>query len=74
MAKEYSGVILIMATIICSTEGRQIHKSSRNGNFCDDWLLEDWTLLTETMLQWEAYPLKSNEMKKPHVKRLERKH
>ncbi len=73
MAKEYSGVILIMATIIRSTEGRRILKSSKNGNFRDEWLLEDWTLLTETMLQWEAY-LKCDEMKKSHVKRLDKKH
>ena len=59
MAKEYTGVMLIIAVMLRSDLGRRILFSSRKGNFKQDWLIRDWSLLVETVLQWEAY-LKSD--------------
>ena len=73
MAKEFSGVMLLIATILQSTMGRRILQTSRSRGFREDFLLADWVLLLETMLQWEAY-LKLGKMKVRHVRRLERKH
>ncbi len=71
-AKEYTGVLLLMAAVMRSSEGREILTSSRNGNFKHDWMLKDWVLLIETLLQWEAF-LKQDEMQKNHVHRLQKK-
>ena len=71
-AKEFSGIMLIMAAILQSKEGRRILKGS-NANFREDWLIDDWAMMVETMLQWEAF-LKLPEMKKIHVHALEEKH
>ena len=73
MAKEFSGVMLVMAAILRSTAGREMLKGTRKKNFRQDWLIRDWILLVETMLQWEAY-LKQDRMEKKHVQRLMRKH
>ena len=74
MAKEYSGVLLLIATLLRSAEGRQILSSCRKKNFNDDWLIADWSLLVETLLQWEAF-LKQPEMPKNLVKKfLDKKH
>ena len=72
-AKEYTGVLLIMAAVLRSSEGRARLASSRNGNFKEIWMVKDWVLLIETLLMWEAY-LKQDEMKKIHVHRLQKKH
>ncbi len=61
-----------MAAVMRSSEGREILTSSRNGNFKHDWMLKDWVLLIETLLQWEAF-LKQDEMQKNHVHRLQKK-
>ena len=73
MAKEFSGVMLIIAAILRSREGRRLLSGSRKKNFRDAWLIRDWILLVETMLQWEAF-LKLDQMKKKHVERLKKKH
>ena len=70
MGKEYSGVLLVVAVILRSTLGRKLLKKVQN--FKEDVLIDDWSLLVETMLQWEAF-LKLDEMEKNHVKRLEHK-
>ena len=70
MGKEYSGVLLVVAVILQSTLGRKLLKKVQN--FKEDVLIDDWSLLVETMLQWEAF-LKLDEMEKNHVKRLEHK-
>lgn len=72
MAKEYTGVLLVMAAILRCKSGQDILKKARKKNFREDWLIQDWTLLVETLLQWEAY-LCLAEMDKKHVTRLEKK-
>ena len=73
MAKEFSGVMLIIAAILRSTEGRRVLASTRKRNFREIWLVRDWILLVETMLQWEAF-MKLDQMEKNHVERLKKKH
>lgn len=73
MAKEYSGVLLVMAAILQSTYGQEILSNARGGNFSEQWLIDDWVLVVETLLQWESF-LKLDEMEVKHVKRLEKKH
>ena len=72
MAKEYTGVLLVMAAILRCKKGQLLLKKSRKKNFREEWLVRDWILLVETLLQWEAY-LMSDQMDKNHVKRLEKK-
>lgn len=72
MAKEYTGVLLIMAAILRCEEGQSLLKGARKKHFRDDWLIRDWILLVETLLQWEAY-LTSDQMDKKHVQKLEKK-
>jgi len=73
MAKEFTGVLLVMAAILRCDAGKSILKSARKKNFKEDWLIRDWTLLVETLLQWEAY-LTLAQMEKKNVHRLKRKH
>lgn len=72
MGKEYRGVLLIMLAILRSTAGRRTMKKSKKGKFSDDIKVDDWIMLVETLLQWEAY-LCSEEMYLKDVKKLERK-
>ena len=71
-AKEYTGVLLLMATVLRSSRGREILTASRNRNFREEWLVKDWVLLIETLLVWEAY-LKQDQMQKIHVHRMQKK-
>ena len=73
MAKEYTGVMLVMAAILRCKEGQRLLKSAKKRNFKQDWLIKDWILLVETLLQWEAY-LNLDQMEKKHVIRLKQKH
>ena len=73
MAKEYTGVMLVIAVILRCDIGRGILQSSRKGNFKEEWLIRDWTLLVETVLQWEQF-LKLDTMDKKVVKKLDKKH
>ena len=70
MAKEYRGVLLVMAAILRSTEGQKLLK--RNKNFKEDFLIKDWLLLVEMLLEWEAY-LCEPRMQLDHVRRMMRK-
>ena len=73
MAKEYTGVLLIISALLRCTAGEVLLTSARKKGFRDDWQRRDWSLLIETLLQWEAY-LNSSQMEKKHVKRLKKKH
>ena len=73
MAKEYSGVLLVMAALLRSQAGQDMLKSARKKSFRHDWQIRDWILLVETLLQWEAY-LNLGQMDKAHVHRLKKKH
>lgn len=72
MAKEFTGVLLVMAAILRMKSGQNLLKRARKKNFREDWNIKDWILLVETLLQWEAY-LCLDQMQKTHVKRLQQK-
>ena len=71
MAKQFRGVLLIMAAVIRSTLGRKLLKKKKS--FGKENGVRDWTLLVELLLEWEAY-LTLKQMKKKDVKRLAKKH
>jgi hypothetical protein len=71
MAKQYRGVMLVMAAVVRSTAGRA--KLMKKKKFGRENGLRDWTLLLELMLEWEAY-LCEKKMRKSDVKRLAKKH
>jgi hypothetical protein len=73
MAKDYRGVLLIMLAIVRSTKGREILKKRRIFKDKHDTALNDWILLIELMLEWEAY-LNEPRMYVKDVKRLKKKH
>ena len=72
MAKEYTGVLLIMAALLRSEAVRTRLLHQRLNRFSENQL-KDWVTLVDTLLQWEAY-LKLERMEAEHVGRLERKH
>jgi hypothetical protein len=55
MAKEYRGVLLIMLVLVRSTKGSQILTRSRKGRFKANTKKDNWILLLETLLEWDAY-------------------
>lgn len=71
MAKDYRGVLLIMAAVLRSSTGRKMLGTKRK--FRHDYAKDDWLLLVETLLEWEAF-LCQPTMKLKHVKRLDKKH
>lgn len=71
MAKEYRGVLLVIAVVLRCTKGRELLRTKKN--FAKDFLLDDWLLLVETLLEWEAY-LCEPRMEVRHIKRLQKKH
>ena len=71
MAKQYRGVLLLMATVISSSLGRKLLMARKK--FKKENGLRDWTLLVELLLEWEAY-LCEKRMKRSHVTRLAKKH
>ena len=71
MAKDYRGVLLVMGAVIRSTKGREMLATKRN--FRQDNQKDDWLLLVELLLEWEAF-LCLPKMKMKHVKRLDKKH
>lgn len=73
MGKEYRGVLLIMLALLRATGSREILKKTYKKRFAEDSHLDDWILLIELLLEWEAY-LNLEEMLVWHVKRLEQKH
>jgi hypothetical protein len=73
MGREYRGVLLIMLCILRSSAGRHIMGKSKKGKFSSDIKVDDWILLVETLLQWEAY-LCGEEMLVKDVKKLDKKH
>ena len=53
MAKEYTGVLLIIAAILRCGEGRRLLSGSKTGSFSQDpRLMNDWLNLVEILLQW----------------------
>ena len=70
MAMEYRGVLLVIAAVLRSTKGQEL--LMKNKNFCEAFLLQDWLLLVEMLLEWEAY-LSEPRLKVEHVRRLMKK-
>ena len=73
MGKEFSGVLLLIAAILQTTKGDGLLKNKRGAHFKTQGQRDDWALLVETLLCWEAF-LKLDEMEMRHVKRLKKKH
>jgi hypothetical protein len=73
MAKEYTGVLLVMAALLQSNKGKELLTSARRKDFRAIGQISDWVLQVETMLQWEAY-LNFPQMEKKRVHWLKRKH
>ena len=73
MAKEYSGVLLILAAILRSTRGRELLEGRKNSKFAQSGGVDDWMMLVETLIMWEQW-LKSDEMDRKHVRRAQKKH
>ena len=71
-AKEFSGVLLIIALVLQSHKGRTLLSTRRRSKF-GGGKLDDWVMLVETLLEWEAF-LKLDRMEMKHVKRLPKKH
>ena len=73
MGREYRGVLLVMLAVLRSTKGREVMRRSRKKRIATDVQADDWILMVETLLQWEAY-LTQEEIKMSDVHRLRRKH
>ena len=76
MGKEYTGVLLIMAAIFCSTLGWELlHQKPRlfGKDETDAYLIWDWSLLVESFIQWEAW-LKSDTYPRKLVMKAKTKH
>jgi hypothetical protein len=63
--KENRGVLLVVLAIFCSTKGRET-MGFRSEQFQNEANEDDWILLIELLLRWEAY-LNSDLMKIKHV-------
>ena len=72
MGKEMTGVLLLLAAVLQTSAGKKILQSGRNSKFKSDIVYEDWVLLLETLLTWEAY-LTQDRMERKHLHRLEKK-
>ena len=70
-AKEYRGIILLLAIVCRSSAGQKMLATKQK--FGETWIIDDWLMLLELHLQWEAY-LNEPVMQLKHVKRLARKH
>jgi hypothetical protein len=73
MAKEFEGVLLLLAVVLQSSEGQNILRRSQSRNFVHRHQIQDWVLLLETLLQWVQW-LKCDVMQMEHVKRSAWKH
>ena len=71
MAKMYRGVLLIMAAVLRSEKGSELLMKRKK--FGKESGLHDWCLLTELLLEWEAF-LNQKRMLRKHVIRLRKKH
>ena len=73
MAKEYEGVLLLIAIVLRSSKGIRLLRSAKSGNFAHPDAVEDWVLLVESLLGWLQW-LKSEQMQTVHVDASEWKH
>ena len=73
MGKEMSGVLLLLAAVLNTAAGKSILTKQSGSKFKSEIVYQDWMLLLETLLQWEAY-MRQEQMQRKHVVRLEKKH
>ena len=73
MASEYPGILLCMATVLRCTGARELLRTTRKQQFGTYEALLDWSVLVETLLQWERW-LRSHVMEKKHIKSARHKH
>ena len=73
MAKEYTGVLLVIAAVLQCEKGRELLSGERRKGFRVAGQISDWVLLVETLLQWEAY-LNLGQMDRKQVTKLKTKH
>ena len=71
MAKDFRGVLLVMAAVLRSTKGREMLNTKKK--FRKEHQKRDWQLLVELLLEWEAF-LCQTSMRIRDVKRLDKKH
>jgi hypothetical protein len=64
MANEFRGILLVMAAVIRSEKGQTLLRG--NKNFSDPRDIENWGLLVEMVLEWEAF-LNEPEMTHKHI-------
>ena len=70
MARDFRGVLLIMAAVLRSTKGRKM--LIKRKDFGGENGLRDWSLLVELLLEWETF-LGERRMERRHVVRLGKK-
>ena len=71
MAKEYTGIILVLLITIKSPQGQKIMQH-RRPHFQKSTVIQDWIMLLETLLQWIEW-LQSTEMPLKDVERCPKK-
>ena len=72
MAKEYSGVLLVMSALLQCEVGKSLLKEATSKKIRQRGRISDWSTLVETLLQWESY-LTLGSMQRAHVTWLEKK-
>jgi hypothetical protein len=74
MAKEYAGVLFVMAALLQTQRGKEMITGARKKQHTtQSGQISDWVLLVELMLQWEGF-LNLAQMEKKDAVRLKRKH
>jgi hypothetical protein len=75
MAREYSGVLLVLLVVLRSTKGRECLMSQRGAKefFGEEEQVSDWIMLLETLLQWEVW-LRQESIKTNELHRARKKH
>lgn len=71
-AKDFPGILLCLACVLRSNGVRTMLRK-RRGHFRKQGVLKDWSLVVETLLQWEMW-LKSDRMRVKHVQFARQKH
>ena len=66
MAKDHTGILLLIAACLRSTKGRELLR--KRVYFRNEAHVRDWSMLVETLLQWEMW-LKSDSLKRHDVMR-----
>jgi len=70
--KRFTGVLVCIYAALCSEQGQKLLRQSGK-KWRTPGKIEDWIMLLETLLQWEAW-LKSDKLAKFEVHRAKRKH